>query len=427
MSAERDAVVVGAGVSGLSTVNELRKRGVDAVCFEASDEPGGVVRTVREGGRVLELGPQRLRLTPPVEELIDELGLRGEMREGDEDLPLYVYHDGVLCVAPLSFREAVTTDLLSWRSKARVLAEPLTGAPREGESVADFLARKFGKEAARRFFGPLYGGLYGTPVDEMPAEHSVARALENAGVRRSVLLWVLKKILRGRETPPVFSFDDGLGRLTEALYDANADRVRPGEAVEPIRAEKDGYGVVTEEATTHAEEVVVTTPAPAAADLLEDITPSSEVLRRLTYNPIGVVHLVSDFDGDGIGVLVPDYEDVRVSGLTWNSPFLGRDGVFTCYLDPASLPGMEEASDDELATVAAEEFRRITGSGAEPVHVHRWDPGMPAYDATWDALNGLELPDSVHLCTNYVERAGVTGRLGHARQVASRIADEDGD
>jgi oxygen-dependent protoporphyrinogen oxidase len=416
--------VVGAGVSGLVLVHRLRQMGVDTVCFEAGDSPGGLVRTVRKDGRILELGPQRLRLTPPVESLLEELGLGDELREGDDDLPLYVYHDGKLRTAPLSLREAVTTDLLSWRGKGRVLAEPLTGPPRDGETVEEFLSRKFGDEAARRLFGPLYSGLYGTPPDEMPVEYSLARALENAGVGRSVLFWVAKKILAGRDTPPVFTFDDGLGRLPEALYEANSEDVRLSERVEDIDRDGDRYDVITTEGVTSASDVVVTTPSSTAAGILEGTAPDvSERLRRLTYNPITVVHLVSEYDGDGIGVLVPDYEDVRVSGLTWNASFLGRDGVFTCYVDPASYPEMGEVTDEELTEVAAEEFERITGVSAKPLHIYRWQPGMPAYDSTWETIEDLSLPDGVHLCTNYVERAGVTGRIAHASRLANEIGD----
>jgi oxygen-dependent protoporphyrinogen oxidase len=418
--ASADIAVVGAGVSGLALVHELRRRGLGVVCFEKDEKAGGVVRTVREDGRVLELGPQRLRLTPPVEAIVDELGLSDEVREG-EDAPLYVYRDGEMYVAPLSVREAVTTDLLSWRSKARVLAEPLTRPPREGETVDGFLTRKFGREAARRFLGPLYSGLYGTPADEMPVEHSLARALENAGVGRSVLFWAVKKAVKGRETPPVFTFDGGLARLPEALYEENADAVRLGTPVREVAAAGDGYEVVSDEGSVTADEVVVTTPAPAAADVLEGVAPSADALRRLTYNPIAVVHLVSGYDGDGVGVLVPEGEDLRVSGLTWNASFLGRDGVFTCYVDGWSYPGMEDATDGEVAEVAVEGFERITGAEATAVHVHRWEPGMPAYDATWDALGGVDLPEGVHLCTNYTDRAGVTGRLTHARRVADKI------
>jgi len=275
--------VVGAGISGLTLVHELRKNGHDAVCLEALGEPGGVVRSREVGGRVLELGPQRLRLTPPVASLVDELGLRDELRFGDDDQPLYIYHDGELKVVPLSAREALTTDLLSWRGKARILAEPLTRGAKEGETVDGFLTRKFGAEAARRCFGPLYSGLYGTDPDEMLYEYSLGRALERAGVGRSLLVWVALRLLKGRETPPVCTFDEGLGRLPYELYDRHSDAVRLATPVRSVEREEDGYGdgdsdgykIITDNGKKEVDEVVLTTPAETTAELLETVDPGS--------------------------------------------------------------------------------------------------------------------------------------------------------
>ena len=420
----RKVGVVGAGVSGLTLVHELRKRGHETVCFEARSEPGGVMRSREVGGRVLELGPQRLRLTPPVASLLEELDLRDDVRTVDDDKPLYVYHDGELNVVPLSVREAFTTDLLSWRGKARILAEPLTRGAKEGETVEEYLTRKFGSEAARRFLGPLYSGLYGTDADEMLYEHSLGRALENAGVGRSVLLWVLVKLLKGRETPPICTFDEGLGRVPDALYEKHADSVILNtpvhEVVRTAVGSENGYGVVTDDGTTEVDELVLTTPAGTTADLLENVdTDSAEAMRALRYNPIGMVFLDSDFDGDGVGALAPD--DLRISGVTWNASFLGRERLFTCYVDEGSYPGMGEASDSTLGKVASEEFERMTGASAEPIHVHRWEPGMPAYDGSWTATDGIDLPSDVYLCSNFVERPGIPGRIRHARRIASEI------
>jgi oxygen-dependent protoporphyrinogen oxidase len=359
--------VVGAGISGLTLLHELRKDGHDAVGFEALGEPGGVVRSREVGGRVLELGPQRLRLTPPVASLVDELGLRDELRFGDDDQPLYIYHDGELRVVPLSAREALRTDLLSWRGKVRILAEPLTSGPKDGETVDDYLTRKLGAEAARRCFGPLYSGLYGTDPDEMLYDYSLGRALERAGVGRSLLLWVASRLLKGRETPPICTFDDGLGRLPYELYERHSDAVRlltPVRSVE--RAEDgDGYAVVTDDGRTEVDEVVLTTPAETTAELLDGLdTDSSEAMRRLSYNPIGMVYLDSAFDGDGIGSLVPGDSDLRISGVTWNASFLDRERTFTCYVDPGSYPGMQDATDEALGKVASEDFERLTGAGS---------------------------------------------------------------
>lgn len=419
----RKVGVVGAGISGLTLVHELEKRGHDAVCFEAHAEPGGVIKSIEVGGRVLELGPQRLRLTPPVASLLEELYLRDEVVFGDDEKPLYVYHDGELYVVPLSVREAFTTDLLSWRGKARILVEPFTRGAKEGETVEEYLTRKFGVEASRRFLGPLYSGLYGTDTDEMLYEYSLGRALKKAGVGRSVLLWVLLKLLKGRDTPPVCTFGEGMGRVPGALYERHADSVRLNTPVrEVVRTDvgEDSYGIVTDEGTTEVDDVVLTTPAETTADLLEKIdSDSSEAMRSLRYNPIGMVFLDSRFDGDGIGALAPD--DLRISGVTWNASFLDRERIFTCYIDDGSYPGMDEASDSTLGKVASEEFERMTGASAEPIHVHRWEPGMPAYDSSWTATEEIDLPSDVYLCSNFVERPGIPGRIRHARRIASEI------
>lgn len=415
--------VVGGGVSGLALVHALEKRGVDVVAYEAAAEPGGLVKSRRVDGHVLELGPQRLRLTPTIATLIDELELGDELVYGDDDQPLYVYHDGRLGVAPLSVREAITTDLLSLRGKLRILGEPLTGPPRAGETVAEFLTRKFGTQAARRYMGPLYSGLYGTDPDDMYVEHSLGRALANAGVDGSILLWATKAVLSGRDPPPICTFGDGLKRLPEALADTHADRVHFETPVREIRRTDDraSYEVVTDDGTTVADDVVLTTPAGTSAALLESAEPElAATLSRFAYNPIAMVYLESDFTEPGIGCLVPDSEPLPISGATWNASFLGRDRLFTCYVDAGSYPDVCEASDADLEAAAAGAFEQITGASATPIYVHRWDPGMPAYDRSWTALDDLEVPDGLHLCTNFTERAGLPGRIRHA----TRLADE---
>lgn len=416
--------VVGAGISGLALVHSLAERDVDVAAFEAREVPGGVVQSRRVDGRVVELGPQRLRLTPGLESIVDDLGLRDRLAFGDDDQPIYVYHDGELRVAPLSVREAVTTDLLGPLGKLRMLLEPLTGPARPDETVDDFLVRKLGTQAARRYLGPLYSGLYGTDPRDMLVEYSLGRVLEKAGVDRSVLLWVVRTLWEGGESPPICTFEDGLGELTDGLYEAHADAISLETPVESVREREGGYELETAEGTERVDEVVLTTPAPTCADLLAPIDADLEAtLRRFNYNPIGMVFLESAFDGTGIGTLIPPGSDAQISGLTWNSSFLDRDGLFTCYVDPLSYPALTEASETELGRVGAAEFERITGAPATPIHVHRWDPGMPAYDRSWTATDDLELPDGIHLCANFVGRPGIPGRLRNAARLADELAD----
>ncbi len=416
--------VVGAGISGLSVVHALSKHDTDCeiVGLEAHEEPGGIVRSQRIDGHLLELGPQRLRLTPGIESLVEELNLREQLQFGDDDQPLYIYYDGKLRVVPLSARAALRTDLLSPFGKLRILAEPLTRPEQPGETVDEYLSRRFGTQAARRYMGPLYSGLYGTDTDEMLMEYSLGRALESTGVGRSLLVWVIRRLLEGRETPPICTFDEGLGTLTNALYEAHSESISLSRPVENIVAADGGYELQTANGTDHVDQVVLTTPAAATAELVKELDIElAETLGRFNYNPIGMVFLQSTFDREGIGALVPPGGELPISGSTWNASFLDRDGVFTCYVDPNSDPEMPNRTNDELGEVAAEAFERLTGSEASVLGVHRWKPGMPAYDRSWTAMDDLSTPTGLHLCTNYVDRAGIPGRIRSAKRVVETI------
>ncbi|TQQ82523.1 protoporphyrinogen oxidase [Halonotius roseus] len=443
--------VVGAGISGLTLVDALVDRGVDVVAVESRPEPGGIVRSQRMDGRVVELGPQRLRLTPSIESLVDDLGLREGLRIGDDDQPLYIYHDDALRVAPLSVREAVTTSLLSPLGKLRILAEPVTAPAKSGETVDAFLVRRFGRQAARRYMGPLYSGLYGTDPREMLHEYSLGRALDNAGVGRSLLWWVAKRVVDGRETPPICTFDDGLGTLTDALYEAHSDAIKLDTAAVEIRAHDGGvdsdddtsvdsdgdgdtadgdgdgsYEIVTEAGSEIVDEVVVTTPAPTSAKLVEPLDNDlAATLDRFRYNQITMVFLDSGFDREGIGALVPPDGELPISGTTWNASFLDRERLFTCYVDPNSDPELPSRTDEEVGELAADAFEELTGAAATPIGVHTWQPGMPAYDGSWTAMDDLQPPAGLRFCANFVGRPGIPGRIRSAKRIASEIADRE--
>ncbi|NEU55528.1 protoporphyrinogen oxidase [Halorussus sp. MSC15.2] len=415
--------IVGGGITGLATHHYLRESGVESVVFEADDEPGGVVRSREVEGRILDFGPQRTRLTPSIRGLVESLELDDELREA-ADPPLYVYHHGKLRRVPQTPREAVTTDLLSWPGKFRVLLEPLTGPARDGETVEEFLTRTFGSEVARYYFGPLYGGIYGSHPGEMPMEYSLAKALDGAGIEGSVLTSVARKVLAGREAPPIVSFDAGLQRLPEALAEAHDENVGLGTPVREIRREGSDFVLETSAGETTVDELVVTTPADVTADLLGDLAPdSADALRELNYNPQAVVHLHSETDLTGAGYQVQYDEAFRTLGATWNASMLDRDGVYTCYLGGSRDPEIVEWSDDELASVATEEFEEITGASARALSVHRLRRGMPAYDRSWEALDRISTPEGVHLCTNYTARAGIPGRIREAKATAEELAE----
>jgi protoporphyrinogen/coproporphyrinogen III oxidase len=415
--------VVGGGITGLAVGWELQRRGVEVVVLEEESEVGGVVRSRKVQGRVVDFGPQRTRLTPGIEETIDELGLLDRVVTAPPDLDLFVYRDGRLRTVPFSVRDFITSDIVGPWAKARVLLEPLTRGADARERVADYFIRKLGRSAYEGLVGPLYGGLYGSDPADMQVGLSLAHVLRQLGVGRSLLLPLLRRGGRVRP-PPAITFRDGMQELPRALARALGGRVRTGVRVEGLRSRPGGWRLDHAGGVVEAEAVVVCTTAPAAASLLAGVAPgAAAALERLRYNPLGVVHLESSAELRGLGFQVALSEtSLALRGVTFNHALFGRTDLYTAYLGGARSPRVVELPDAELGTLARTEFRECMGHDASVLSVRRTK--MPAWDMSWAALDHLEVPDGLHLAGGWRSRPGLPGRLAEAEQLVRRLAPD---
>lgn len=417
--------IIGAGITGLALTHFLTERGIESITFEASDEPGGAIQSRRIDGHVVEVGPQRLRRTPTVGGLIDDLSLEDDVIEADDNLPLFVYADGALGEVPRSIGTFLRTDLLSWRGKLRVLTEPLTAPGRPDETAEELFTRKFGREAYEKIVGPLFGGMYGSDPAAMPAEHALSGLLRLEQRRGSLLKVALRRLRGDGDHAPAISFDAGLQQFPEALYAAHRDRIALSTRVDAIRDRErgGGYAVETADGIERVDHVVVTTPAFDAADMLHPVAPSATALRRLNYNPLALVYLHADLDRDGLGYQVRRTDPIETLGVSWNASMFGRDGVYTCFLGGMTRPELVGESDDALERIATTEFEHVTGTPATAIAVARLRHAIPAYDTSWMALDELDLPDDIELATNYTARMGIPGRVREAKGIADRLTE----
>ncbi len=170
--------IVGGGIAGLSTAwfleRAMQKSDLPVECrlFEASEATGGVVRTLTKDGFVLDLGPDSLfKAKPAAADLARSLGLGDQIVEArSQELATLIWArgrlhplpDGLELVAPSKILPLLTTGLLSTPGKLRMLLEPFVRARRDGadESIAGFVRRRLGNEAARRIAGPLMAGIH---------------------------------------------------------------------------------------------------------------------------------------------------------------------------------------------------------------------------------------------------------------------------
>ena len=419
--------IVGGGITGLALARELTLRDQECVVLEAQPEPGGVIRSARVAGHLLDWGPQRARLTVRLAALVEELGIQDKLVVAPRGLELFVYHRGKLRPVPFSIGRFVGSDIVSWRGKARAAIEPLTARARDDERVAELFIRKFGHELYENLLGPLYGGLYASDPRDMVVGLSLGHVLREFGVGRSLVLTLMRRGGRLRP-PPACSFTDGMQTLPRALADSLGERVRLGCPVRAIQAEGGGWQVQLDEGIVQAEHVVVTTPAPATAELLRNAAPeAADRIASLGYNPLAVVHLRAQTSLRGMGFQVSLGEGLALKGVTFNDSLFGstggdsaREDLYTAYLGGATHAEVVQRDNEALGALASNEFRRCTGFEAQPVSVVH--ESMPAWDRSWTALTGMRLPPGLHVAANWETRPGLPGRFARARALAESLA-----
>jgi oxygen-dependent protoporphyrinogen oxidase len=391
-------IVVGAGLSGLAAAWTLSESGGAVTVLESAGAPGGAVRTVQQEGFLLELGPNTVRPAPRLWELVGELGLAGEILTTDPRAPRYVDYGGALHALPMSLGGFLRTPLLSASGKWRIVTEPFRpSAPKPGESVRDFVARRLGPEAAERLVEPFVGGIFAG---------SAAR-LEVASAFPSLERWerehgsLLRGAIASRKAAPrtpgiprgLLSFRGGLAALPSAFAGKLGDRLRTGAAVKALEPRASGWTVDTAAGPLEAEHLVLAAPAHGAAELVAPFAPdAARALSEIPHPPLAVLHLSWD-DGalvrplDGFGHLVCPSPERRILGAVWSSSlFPGRapagKSLLTVFLGGARDPGALSLSDDALAAAAARdlEAQGLVRGAPRVLRVTRWERSIPQYE-----------------------------------------------
>lgn len=90
-----DVIVVGAGITGLSTAYAVKKAGRSVLVLEASDQVGGRIMTRERGGDRVEVGQQYLLSNyEHALALVEELGMTGELIEAPPEIMQHIDRKG---------------------------------------------------------------------------------------------------------------------------------------------------------------------------------------------------------------------------------------------------------------------------------------------------------------------------------------------
>jgi protoporphyrinogen/coproporphyrinogen III oxidase len=419
--------IIGGGISGLSAAFELeehRRSGaaVEYTLYESSPRLGGVLRTERIDGCLVEAGPDSFITEKPwATDLCRALGL-GDQLIGSNDADrktyilvnrrLVVMPDGLMFMVPTKILPTGLSPLFSWKTKLR-MAQELFHPPRAAdgdESVASLVERHYGKEMVERLADPLLSGVYGGEAANLSVRAVLPRFAEmerKYGSLSRAMLAARKKAPQtsGKPTPLFTSLKNGMQHLAQAvvsrltpsalLTNTTVQKIQPeggawivGSSTAAVDPDRQSTGLQSRQ----FDAVILALPAHDAAQLLASSSPElSAELAAIDYSSSITVGLAYDRDvrqslPPGFGFLVPRSEGKRLLAATFvHNKFPHRApedrALLRCFFAGVNAENVWQLSDDQIVGVVRNELQQILGLNAEPLfaRVYKWKSAMAQY------------------------------------------------
>ena len=457
MTTHVPVLIVGAGISGLTCAYHLRKSGIDAHIVEASPQPGGVVRSERRDGFLLELGPQSFSGTPPLRSLCRDLGIENELVEAPHSAPRFILINGRLKAAPLSPPAFFASSLFSAKTKFSIVRDLLgrTTPPYLDESVAAFTRRKFSAELLDKLVGPFVSGIYAGDPEKLSLRAAFPQLYEAERSSGSVIRGMIRaaKSKPGpKQRPTLQSFRDGNETLIKALAANLGPALRCGVQATAIQQSGDEVQQSGDAQSSKAFAVAVNTPSGAetvVADRLVLALPTNVAAKLLPpniatpfeeieYAPLAAVSLGYRREDvghslEGFGFLIPRSEGLRTLGTVWNSSLFANRApqgsvLLTSFIGGATDPQAVALSAEEISAIVHREISQVLAIRNQPTfsNVEIYQRALPQYNLGHTTrIANLERESSallnIKLVGNYLRGPAIGACIEQALAVADEI------
>ena len=414
MAVDCDAIVIGAGLAGLSCARRLAGGGLDVRVLEASDGVGGRVRTDDCNGFQLDRGFQVLLTAyPEAPEVLDYTAL-----------DLRPFYAGALTRAAGGFHRLADPWRHPWDAlrglfapvgglrdklrvaglRRRVLSRELHQlfAGSEQSSIAFLRTFGFSDAMIERFFRPFFSGVF------LESELQTSSRM---------LQFVFAMFAAGDAALPAAGMEAIPRQLAARLP---ADRIR-------LKAEAtriDGTAVwLASGERLQARAIVVATDGPAAARLVEGLpSPASRSVTCVYFAaekpPIDEPILVLGADGDG-----------PVNNMCVPSVVAPSYAPAGAALISASVVGMPATSDASLEREIRDQLAGWFGSAVERwehLRTYRIAHALPVIEPRWTPGpdRPIQVRPGTYLCGDHRESPSIQGAMASGRRAAEHVQDE---
>jgi len=425
MSHLTSCLVIGAGASGLALSHVLNSSSCDDwLLVEARPELGGKIKTIRDDGVVLELGPTGwLDHQPEWLKMADSLGLSPLHSDVADDQRLLLDR-GKLKTIPAIGPRLLRADFLSASAKIRLALSVLH--PRQlpkDESVYSHGMRRFGRQLTETLLDAAASGLFAGDPQKMSVRASFPQ--------------LLSKPSKG-PPPKICSFKNGMDELVKAARRLYAKNLRLN--CEISKLEFDGKlwrAWSNEELVAETAQVVTTLPAEKLLAILGEQAPDTLSVCQAAISRTDLAVVAGAWPDEdiehpcnGFGVLSPRGENagfLNVQFIHSIFPEHVKPGfkVLKTMLGGAADPQIAARGQNELSQLAFGKLRNLLGIKGPPekLWVHQIPGGVPQYQvghlqrlAAAEAELAEKLP-GLHLAGDSFHGVGLNPAIRRAHQI----------
>ncbi len=451
---EGKAIVIGAGISGLSAALELKDRGFDVTVVEKTGRAGGVIGTFSEHGFKAESGSNSVMVqSKRTLDFLEKLGL-GEKIEFPTPAAKkrFFVRYGKVRAVPMSPMSLILTRLFTFFGKIRLFFEPFVSkTPADGDpSVAQFTTRRMGKDILDYALNPFMAGIYGGDPEALSMKHAFPPFWNLEQKYGSVIMGAIKAGRKKPEAgnffkPVMISFKGGMQTLTDSMASLLGDGLKTSAKILSVDLNNGGWEVSwandIDSSCERYDALVIAVPAPNLGDLplSGSLARSLSPLGNVRYAPVATYTMgfkKSDVKHklDGFGVLTPEREKLDILGsLFISSVFPGRapEGcvAVTSYIGGMRHPDHADLPREKMRELVGRSLEKLLGIEAEPVFEKMWswkhaiaqyNVGYQEYIDTVDKVE-KEYPN-IAVIGSYRGGVGVSSCIESGVAAAGRIA-----
>lgn len=429
MEYSTDTVIIGAGITGLTTAFYLNQNDQNFLVVDNRDYPGGVMHTQKCGDFVYETGPNTgvlgsLEAVKLFEQLHGEKSLTADYaleKASTAAKKRFIIKGGKPNIMPMGVGKGITTKLFTFKDKLRLLGEPFRKrGTNPNETLAEFVVRRMGQSFLDYAINPFISGVYAGDPGMLVTKYAFPKLYnleQNYGslIGGSMKIGKVKKKEKEQNpdlkkvTRETFSAEDGLSNLAYGIYNRVGEDKFILSAQKAVVTKTDNVFEISfikngERSTIKCRRVVNTAGAYAFADLFPFVDDEDKkVISALKYS--SVVECALGFEKwqgtslDGFGCLVPQKENRKILGVLYMSTLFKNRAPKDGAMLSVFLGGMRhldylDLSDTEIKKIVAEELSqiyKIKEFEPEMFKIMRHSNAIPQYQAdTEQRINAIE-------------------------------------